>query len=371
MLEYAFHTELNISVLGEQAQRMKLLSKVILHISGEMPSLYLTKKKKTPKNSFECHNEKFLRISGELRYRDTQWFPVWYWLSASRVRKKNTTTTSGQPGLIKHWFSQSKEYCSEGWLCGTAKAVPALESRRQRMKGKKLNSTKIILSAQDGRGKEAIFSAKQCSQNRKATSEIWSVLRLTKLLLCSAAPEPAWHLLSLGSFNWWAVATTPSSVHVGHWEAEQCWPTLPIEHYDSWQHWPLWLLNPRALWRQWPRSHKSLDTDWIKPQFHSDFNTDEGDLHQSHMALQVIYWTTDMSLWCPASSFHISQPMEFSTPFPGGSNNSKQSGSRLSVDSSSTPKHFAFISDTMGYHHCMLAPACIPNLWNEFICRDF
>lgn len=44
LLEYAFHIELNISVLGEQAQRLKLLSKVILHISGEMPSLYLIKK---------------------------------------------------------------------------------------------------------------------------------------------------------------------------------------------------------------------------------------------------------------------------------------------------------------------------------------
>lgn len=158
--------------------------------------------------------------------------------------------------------------------------------------------------------------------------------------------------------------------------AAQCWPALPLERYDSWQHRPLWLLNPRALWRQWPRSHKSLDTDWIKPQFHSDFNTDEGDWHQSHMALQVIYWTTDMSLWRPASSFHISQPTESSTPFPGGSNNSKQSsvqsGSRLFVDSSSTPKHLALISDTTsGYHHCMLEPCCIPSLWNEFICRDF
>lgn len=95
------------------------------------------------------------------------------------------------------------------------------------------------------------------------------------------------------------------------------------------------------------------------------------------MASQVIYWTTDMSLWCPASSFHISHPMEPSTPFPGGSNNSKQSsvqsGSRLFVDSSSTPKHLALIlfDTTSGYHHCMLAPCCILSLWNEFICRDF
>lgn len=201
-----------------------------------MSSLYLTK---NPKKSFEFHNEKFLCVSGEPRYRDTQWFPVWYWLSASRVRKKNKITTSRQPGLIKHGFSQSKEYRLEGSLCGTAKAVPALESRKQRIKEKTLISMKIVLPVQDGREKEAIFSPKKCSQNRKATSEIWSVLCLTKLLLCSAAPGLAWHLLSLGSFTWRAEVTTLSSVHVGHWEAMQCWPALPLEHYDSWQHWPL------------------------------------------------------------------------------------------------------------------------------------
>lgn len=119
-MEYAFHIELNISVLGEQAQRLKLLSKVILHISGEMPSLYFIKKNPlnaTMRNSY---------------------IPMGNWdtetvissmILASRVRMKNTTTTSRQPGLIKHWLSQSKEYGLEGWLCATAKAVAALESK--------------------------------------------------------------------------------------------------------------------------------------------------------------------------------------------------------------------------------------------------
>lgn len=199
-MEYAFHIELNISVSGEQAQRLKLLSKVILHISGEMPSLYLIKKNPlnaTMRNSY---------------------IPVGNWdtetvissmMLASRVRMKNTTTTSRQPGLIKHWLSQSKEYGLEGWLCATTKAVAALESRKQRMRENKRNSMTIVLPAQDG--KEAIFSSKQCSWNEKATSEIRSALCLAKLLLHSAAPEVAWHLLSLESFNWWAQVTTLST----------------------------------------------------------------------------------------------------------------------------------------------------------------
>lgn len=175
---------------------------------------------------------------------------------------------------------------------------------------------KIVPPAQYG--KQATFSPKQCSQSGKATLEIRSVLCLKKLFLRSAAPVVAWHRLYLESFNWWAEVTTPSTAYA--WLIEStavCWPTLPLEHYTSWQRWPLWLLNPRGLWRKWPGSHKTLDTGWIKPQFYSDFNTDEGDLHQSHMALEVICWMTDVSLWCPASSFHISRPTQSSTLFPG------------------------------------------------------
>lgn len=129
-----------------------------------------------------------------------------------------------------------------------------------------------------------------------------------------------------------------------------CWPSLPLQHYDSWQPWPLWLLNLRAPWRQWPVSHKSLDTGWIKPQFHSDFNSDEGDLQQSYMALEIICWMTDVSLWGPASSFHSSRPMESSTLFLGvfkcSEQQSMQPGFRLPVGSSSIqmpcfdPRHF-------------------------------
>lgn len=65
-----------------------------------------------------------------------------------------------------------------------------------------------------------------------------------------------------------------------------------------------------------------------------------------------------MSLWCPASSFHISQPMESSTPFPGASNNSKQSsvqsGSRLSVKSSSTPCFHLRYHGVSPLHACTL-----------------
>lgn len=47
-------------------------------------------------------------------------------------------TQPPHPGtqINQTWILQSKEYCLEGWLCGTAKAGPALESREQRMKGK-------------------------------------------------------------------------------------------------------------------------------------------------------------------------------------------------------------------------------------------
>lgn len=127
---------------------------------------------------------------------------------------------------------------------------------------------------------------------------------------------------------------------MAHWKAQQCVGQLCLSSTT--------LLGSAGLSGCWipepcgecPGSHKSLDSGWIKPQFHSDFNTDEGDLHQSHMALQVICWMTDMSLWCPASSFHISRPMESSTLFAGVSDRSKQEsiqpGSRLPVGSSST-----------------------------------
>lgn len=206
------------------------------------------------------------------------------------VRMKNTTTLSGQPGLIKHSLSQSKEYCLEGWVCGAAKAVPALESRKHRTKEKKLNSMKIVLPAQDGRGKEAIFSSKQGPQKGKATSEIRSALCLTKLLLHSAAPEVAWHLLSSESLNWWAEVTVLSAVCTWSLRGAQCWPTLPPEHLAALAS-GCWI--PVGTVAQIPQKPRC---DWIKPQLHSDFNTDEGDLHQSHMALQVIYWTSHVSV---------------------------------------------------------------------------
>lgn len=151
---------------------------------------------------------------------------------------KTTTTLSGQPGLIKHSLSQSKEYCLEGWVCGTARAVPAQKAQNER---KKLNSMKIVLPEQDGRGKEAIFSSKQCSQKGKATSGIRSALCLIKLLLHSAAPEVAWHLLSLESLNWRAEVTVLSAGCT--WVTERS-PVLANSASRALGSTGLWLLNP-------------------------------------------------------------------------------------------------------------------------------
>lgn len=158
-MEYAFHLELNISVLGEQAQWLKLLSQVILGISGEMSSLYLTKNQKNPLNA--TMRKSYTPVENwdtEILYdfrNDAGYQPA----------ESEWKTQPPHPGtqINQTWILQSKEYCLEGWLCGTAKAGPALESREQRMKGKELNSMKLVLPTQDGRGKEAIFSPKLCS----------------------------------------------------------------------------------------------------------------------------------------------------------------------------------------------------------------
>lgn len=111
-----------------------------------------------------------------------------------------------------------------------------------------------------------------------------------------------------------------------------CWPTLPLEHYTSWQCRPLWMLNPRALRRERPGSHSLLDTAWIKPQFRSDFTTDEGGLHRSRMALEAICCTTDASLRGPAISLHVPMPTEPSTPLPGASGCSEQQSRQPGAD---------------------------------------
>lgn len=269
---------------------------------------------------------------------------------------KNRYTTSRSPELIKRWFSQSKKYCLEGLSCATAKAVPVLESRRWRMRWNKLNSTKTAPPAQDG--KQATYSPKPYSWNRKATLEIRSVLCLEKLLLHSAAQWLP------GTSSIWRASThelkSPRSQQRSHGSLRGtavCWPTLPLEHYAPWQCWPLWLLNPRALQREWPGSHSLLDTAWIKPQFHSDFTTDEGGLHRSHM------------LWKPFAAWQMclcgALPAPFMSPCPRSpahrfleplaARSSKASGPGLPPNSllwSQTP------------HHSVFAPRCIPKVRN-------
>lgn len=254
---------------------------------------------------------------------------------------KNRYITSRNPELIKRWFSQSKKYCLEGLSCATAKAVPVLESRRWRMRWNKLNSTKTAPPAQDG--KQATYSPKPYSWNRKATLEIRSVLCLEKLLLHSAAQWLP------GTSSIWRASThelkSPRSQQHSHGSLRGtavCWPMLPLEHYAPWQCWLLWLLNPRALRRERPGSNSLLDTAWIKPQFHSDFTTDEGGLHRSHMALEAICCMTDVSLWGPASSFHVPMPTEPSTPLPGASSCSEQQ----SLGARPPPKLLALIPGT-------------------------
>lgn len=124
------------------------------------------------------------------------------------------------------------------WNC---KGSASTESRKHRTKEKKLNSMKIVLPEQDGRGKEAIFSSKQCSQKGKATSGIRSALCLIKLLLHSAAPEVAWHLLSLERLNWRAEVTVLSAGCT--WVTERS-PVLANSASRALGSTGLWLLNP-------------------------------------------------------------------------------------------------------------------------------
>lgn len=149
-----------------------------------------------------------------------------------------------------------------------------------------------------------------------------------------------------------------------------CWPTLPLKHYAPWQHWPLCSLNLSVLWREWPGSHKSLVMGWIEPQFHSDFNTDGGNLHQNHMALQVRYWTTDMSLVpCQLLSYLQFCGVQHTVSWSLQLLKAAEWAARIQTACGLILYPNALLWSQIA-HRNMFAPGCKPNLWNEFICRS-
>jgi len=126
----------------------------------------------------------------------------------------------------------------EGWSCATAKEVPALESRKQRMRENKLDSIKIVPLAQDG--KQAPFSPKQRSQNGKPHQKL-GMYCVSKS--CSFTQQPRW---LPGTSPIWRALTgelrSPRSQQHMHGSLRGtavCWPSLPLECYASWQCWPL------------------------------------------------------------------------------------------------------------------------------------
>lgn len=256
----------------------------------------------------------------------------------------------------------------EGRSCATAKTVPTLESRKERMRENKLNSMKTAPPTQDG--KRATVSPKQCSRNGKDTSEIRSVLCLKKPFLCSAATVVAWHLLYLERFNWWAEVTALSAAYAQLIERH----SGVLASSASWALCFLAALASLAAESQSPM--ETVASIPQKPRYWLD---------KAPGSTQILIVMREICnratwLWKLFAEWQTclcgALPAPFISPDPWSpahcflESPNAQSAARIQSACGRILYANALLWSQI-LHHNMSAPCCIPNLWNEFICRGF
>lgn len=126
-------------VWGNRHREVKITFQgYIVHQWGNAFAALKRKKKK----AFKFHGEKFLHTSGELRYKDTQWFPVWYRLASSRARNEKQNYHIQAP-----WINQTLILIKQAILFGRSVVCNCKGSacpRKQRTRENKLNSIKMF-----------------------------------------------------------------------------------------------------------------------------------------------------------------------------------------------------------------------------------